>query len=51
MGSVYASRRLADRMAGRDRIACVEIEIPDQAVKDFVSYETKQTGAASEVGQ
>ncbi|MGJ5074552.1 hypothetical protein [Bradyrhizobium oligotrophicum] len=51
MGSVYASRRLADQMAGRDRIACVEIEIPDQAVKDFVSYETKPSGAVPEVGK
>jgi hypothetical protein len=28
MGSVYASRDLADQMAGRDRLACVDFEVP-----------------------
>jgi hypothetical protein len=32
-GHVYASRYLADQMAGRDRLACVpfEVEIPEDS--------------------
>ncbi|MCA6114274.1 hypothetical protein J6524_04935 [Bradyrhizobium sp. WSM 1738] len=26
-GSVYTSRELADQMAGRDRLACVEVKV------------------------
>jgi hypothetical protein len=26
-GSVYPSRELADQMAGRDRLACVEVKV------------------------
>lgn len=28
-GSVYSSRKLADQMAGRDRLACKEVEITE----------------------
>ncbi len=41
LGSVYTSRRLADQMAGRDRIACVEIDLPREAAGLIVSYETE----------
>jgi hypothetical protein len=35
-GHVYASRQLADQMAGRDRLACVpfEVEIPNEDSTD-----------------
>ncbi|MGJ4928130.1 hypothetical protein ACQR1I_16635 [Bradyrhizobium sp. HKCCYLS2038] len=41
MGAVYASRSLADQMAGRDRLACIEIQIPHGAAEIIASYDTK----------
>ena len=34
IGHAYETRELADQMAGRDRIACVEVEIPRPAKED-----------------
>lgn len=31
-GSVYASRELADQMAGRDRLACIEVSVEENAI-------------------
>lgn len=41
MGTVYASRALADQMAGRDRLACIKIDIPQGAAEIIASYDTK----------
>lgn len=31
-GSVYSSRALADQMAGRDRLACIEVSVEENAI-------------------
>ncbi|MGJ4954607.1 hypothetical protein ACQR1H_03105 [Bradyrhizobium sp. HKCCYLRH2015] len=42
MGSIYATRALADQMAGRDRITCIEINIPRDAADLIASYDPKE---------
>lgn len=39
MGSIWETQELADQMAGRDRIACVPIDVPgnlDEGLRGYV---------------
>lgn len=46
MGSVYASRELADHMAGRSRLVCLEVEIGENGAAWVVANQgVKKNGS------